>query len=77
MDFCAFKIIDNVIPTLTAVLPLNILVYEGNQVLWHGRIVAALKTSAPERCRDELEATISSTECLIRQSIIKTQQKGQ
>lgn len=43
MDFHAFKIINNVIPTLMSVLQLNILVYEGNQVLWHRRIVTALK----------------------------------
>lgn len=39
--FC--KIINNVILTLMSVLPLNFLVYEGNQVLWHQRIVTACK----------------------------------
>jgi len=43
MDFCAFKIINNAILTLMSVLPLNILVSEGNQVLWHQRILTALK----------------------------------
>lgn len=41
--FCVFQIINNVILMLMSVLLLNFLVYEGSQVVWHQRIVTALK----------------------------------